>query len=197
MNTDYAVLNHQDWLASVPEMDRLCRMHFDLPHSSVNLQSHYILVKLPPDPEDFPLQKIGGVLQPQKRKRNDVTCGLVVAIGRYAFTDGLATKWEHGPLCRLGEYTTALTVETFALPLNGYSAAYIRDDAIIGPTDNPFVYGDYGVNRFKVANANKIIFKKEWIEKAGLKCEAFAFGQPVSVRYMEDIEEEANAANNK
>lgn len=163
----------KDWDLKVAEMDRLARLHLDVPYSTVQMQGHYLLVKLGPVQAELPLKRIGsGIVMPAVDQINQVLVGIVIAMGRYTFEDGVATKWNHGPLCKVGDYIMFYNGESSQTLINGYRVATLRDANIMCVTDNPGMYGTYVVGRFKDHSRNlKTILKRKDINDMGFDCE--------------------------
>lgn len=174
----------KDWDLKVAEMDKLSRLHLDVPYSTVQVQGHYLLVKLAPVQAELPLKRIGsGIMMPATDQINQVFCGLVIAMGKYCFEDGVATKWNHGPLCKVGDYIVFYQAEATQTLVNGYRVATVRDGNIMFVTDNPATYGTYVVGRFKdPARNSKIIFSRKDINDLGFDCE------DIRVQMIEDFD---------
>ena len=187
-------MTDKNWDLKTKEMDRLCRLHLDVPYSAVNVQGHYIFVKLGPvftdGIDDMPLENASSALHViNKAKINTVHCGLVLAMGKYCFEDGVATKWTHGPLCDVGDYVISYIPEFVPTTVNNYAVGYIRDSNILATTTMPHMFGQYSIGRFprEALKSNKCIFKRSWLDNLGIKCSSN------NIRFMEDIDPEEDA----
>ena len=173
------------WDEQVKEMDRLCRLHLDVPYSSVSVQGHQLFIKLAPTEKQLPLISPGGIFMPDSEKINQIMVGMVLAMGKYAFKDGVATKWTEGPLCKIGDYVVFFAPETVKFGVNQYNVCYIRDSNVYSVTDDPMLYGSCVLNRFHSGKANKLIFKRADLERHGFKC------TDTNLKFIEDFEEKA------
>ncbi len=161
----------KEWALKVAEMDRLCQLHLDVPYSVCAPQGHYIFVKLAPEPDKIPLKSASGIYMPKADQKNEVYCALVLAMGRYAFKDGVATKWEEGPLCELGDTIAFYTPEFIRTSVNGYTVGTLRDTNVMYRTTHPHLFGTYSIGRSsRPREANKVIYKRKDLEELGLSC---------------------------
>jgi hypothetical protein len=159
------------WQDKVIEMDRLCRLHLDVPYDACAVQGHYLFIKLAPVAEKLPLKTTSGVYTSNEMKKNDINTGLVLGMGRYAFEDGVSVKWTHGPLCQLGDTIGFFKAEFVETLLNGYPVGYIRDTNVFTTTKLPHLWGSYSIGRSaRPREANKIIYNRKDLLELGLEC---------------------------
>lgn len=176
------------WTLKVKQMDRLCRLHLDVSYEDCEIQGHYILVKLPPASDKLPLKKVGtsgtGLYLPETEKHSQIQTGLVLAYGRYAFVDGVATKWIKGQLCDVGDYIVFYTPEFIQTSINGYPVGALRDVNVMYKTKKPHLFGNSGIIGKTSARytAKKIIYSKNDLCELGLEC------TDPSILFREDFE---------
>lgn len=163
----------KEWALKITEMDKLCQEHLDVSYEDANVRSHYILIKPSPEYNDLDIRKINsGIFSPFRiPPQNDITVGLVLAMGRYAFQDGIATRFNRGPLCEIGEYVAIFTPEFIKTTINGYKVGLVRDTNIIMGSQSPQLLGSAFIDAtYTTTKCRKNIFKRAFLKAIGLEC---------------------------
>jgi hypothetical protein len=177
--------DEQEWNQKVIEMDRLCRLHLDVPYEDCAVKGHYLLVKIQPSPKKLPLKTLSGLIMSTEEPANQIHSGLVLGMGKYAFVDGPSTKWVRGPLCNLGDYIIFYTPEFIPTSINGYQVGFLRDPMVLSTTTKPHLFGNNIVPKSTLnGKSNKVIYKREDLKSIGVEC------IDKNVLFREDFEEE-------
>lgn len=194
MGHDSSIDKEKEWQLKVKEMDRLCQLHLEIPYSAARVAGHLLLIKLAPfsnemnkEKSSLPLKGSSGIyFSTDHIKKDEMIRGLVVAMGRYAYEDGIATKWTEGPLCELGDIICASTQEVWKTTLNGYDIATLRDTSVSVVTNKPHLYGNNIYNKSsKFSNRDSsIIYKRKDFLELGLEC------TDPQIIFMDDLENE-------
>lgn len=176
---------NRPWEEKVQEMDRLCQLHLEVPYTTTRVQGHLILAKMFPEEKELPLKK-GTLYMEESDKISQFFIGIVVAYGKYAFKDGVATKWTEGPLCDLGDYVAIPNYEVTRTMVNTYPVMTFRDVNTFITSDDPLRLGRITVGRFPKLK-KRFPFTRKQLEETGFNLSDYGTS---NIEFLEDYENE-------